>query len=680
MRKLEEKKAELDRVLTELESERASHRQTKRLLRENSEHKQIERAIEENEERYRSLFTQSRDGITLLSLDHVIMEANQHLADMLGYEIDDLIGVCVYDFFLPEEMSQAFKRAEKVSRGQVLPITERGIKRKDGSIFIGEANLSLVKGSDGQPLYLLGIIRDITERKQLEETLKEREAQLRQIGDNLPDSMVYRLVHTPDGRRSVSYISEGVERLYGISVEEAMKDINILYGMMLPEDLEAVILAEKRSLETLDRFDWEGRFRLRSGEIRWSRYHSKPSLLADGTRIWDGVALDITQQKKIEKARDQHLKELTTLHQIANELTNITDLPSNLDHVTKIIESHFDARFVIIAITHEDELIKPITQTEQNQKLPSVLPLSEAPRVQEVIDQGKTFIISDLQSSIHSPEIRAWAEDLNLYCALLTPLAMRGAVFGFVLICLDQKNRIFSADEIALAETISGDIASAIDNARLFSLVQNKAVADERIRIARDLHDSVTQTMYSVSIVAEALPRLLDRDREEAKRRAIHLRQMTLGALAEMRNLLFEFHPKALKDTGLNILVQQLSDVLTGRTRIPVDLFIEGDMQIPEDVKITFYRVTQEAFNNIAKHADATQVFVVLKSKLNTCRLSINDNGIGFDLDAINSEKLGLKIMHERVEEIGGNLIVKSAPDHGTQISLFWSGLPTEKS
>jgi signal transduction histidine kinase len=206
--------------------------------------------------------------------------------------------------------------------------------------------------------------------------------------------------------------------------------------------------------------------------------------------------------------------------------------------------------------------------------------------------------------------------------------------------------------------------------------VQDRAVAEERIRIARELHDSVTQTMYSVSIVAEALPRLLDRNNmEEAKRRAIHLRQMTLGALAEMRNLLFEFHPKALKDTGLNILVQQLSDALTGRTRIPVDLSIEGDIRIPKDVKIAFYRVAQEAFNNIAKHADATQVFVVLKSKPNTCRLSINDNGIGFDLDTVNSEKLGLKIMHERAEEVSGKLIVKSAPNHGTQISLSWSGL-----
>jgi signal transduction histidine kinase len=202
--------------------------------------------------------------------------------------------------------------------------------------------------------------------------------------------------------------------------------------------------------------------------------------------------------------------------------------------------------------------------------------------------------------------------------------------------------------------------------------VQFRAVEEERIRIARELHDSVTQTMYSVSIVAEALPRLLDRDLDEAKRRAIHLRQMTLGALAELRNLLFEFHPKALRDTRLSVLVRQLGDVLTGRTHIPVEITIAGDAQSPEDVKIAFYRIAQETFNNIAKHARANQVTVVLESVPNKFMLSIHDNGIGFDLETVNAEKFGLKIMRERAEAIGADLMVESSPNRGTLVSLMW--------
>ena len=206
-----------------------------------------------------------------------------------------------------------------------------------------------------------------------------------------------------------------------------------------------------------------------------------------------------------------------------------------------------------------------------------------------------------------------------------------------------------------------------------------RAAEEERIRIARELHDSVTQTMYSVSIVAEALPHLLETNLDEARRRAVHLRQMTLGALAELRNLLFEFHPKALQDTQLSILLRQLGEVLTGRTRIPVDLDISGNANLPENVKIAFYRIAQEAFNNISKYAQATHVNVVLESVPNKCKLLIQDNGIGFDLDSVNTEKLGLKIMQERAESIGADLTVKSSPDQGTKVSLFWQPAALKK-
>ena len=118
--------------------------------------------------------------------------------------------------------------------------------------------------------------------------------------------------------------------------------------------------------------------------------------------------------------------------------------------------------------------------------------------------------------------------------------------------------------------------------------------------------------------------------------------------------------------------MRQLSEVLTGRTRIPVDLDITKNAKLPEDVKIAFYRIAQEAFNNIDKYAQATQVNVVLESVPDKCKLSIQDNGIGFDLDSVHTEKLGLKIMLERAEKIGADLRVKSSPDQGTKVSLVW--------
>jgi signal transduction histidine kinase len=122
----------------------------------------------------------------------------------------------------------------------------------------------------------------------------------------------------------------------------------------------------------------------------------------------------------------------------------------------------------------------------------------------------------------------------------------------------------------------------------------------------------------------------------------------------------------------LSILLRQLGEVLTGRTRIPVELDIQENVPLPEDVKIAFYRVAQEAFNNIYKHAQATQVRVSLQSDSSGCKLCIQDDGTGFDLDAVDTEKLGLKIMQERATEIGAELKIESSINLGTLILLVW--------
>ena len=145
-------------------------------------------------------------------------------------------------------------------------------------------------------------------------------------------------------------------------------------------------------------------------------------------------------------------------------------------------------------------------------------------------------------------------------------------------------------------------------NKRLVAQERVSAAAEERRRLAGELHDSVTQTLYSVSLVAAALPRLLERNIEETKRSALHLRNMTLGALAEMRTLLYELRPETFANAKLTTLLQQAADVFTGRTHIPVEITVQGDPQPPAEVKLAFYRIAQEALNNAAKHAEATLI------------------------------------------------------------------------
>jgi PAS domain S-box-containing protein len=204
--------------------------------------------------------------------------------------------------------------------------------------------------------------------------------------------------------------------------------------------------------------------------------------------------------------------------------------------------------------------------------------------------------------------------------------------------------------------------------------VREKAAAasEERRRLARDLHDAVTQTIYSASLIAESLPIIWKRNPDEGHRNLAKLRQLVRGALAEMRTLLFELRPSALESAELGTLISQLSDALTGRTRIPVERELKETGSIPVEVKITMYRVTQEAMNNIAKHSEATRVDLKLQSDPDRVQLSIRDNGRGFDPGAMRDSGLGLGIMRERADEIGASLEVSSAPGEGTQVTVVW--------
>jgi PAS domain S-box-containing protein len=194
------------------------------------------------------------------------------------------------------------------------------------------------------------------------------------------------------------------------------------------------------------------------------------------------------------------------------------------------------------------------------------------------------------------------------------------------------------------------------------------AAAAERTRLAHDLHDAVSQTMFSASIIADVLPRLWDKNPEEGRRRLEEIRQLTRGALAEMRTLLFELRPAALADAELGYLLHQLAESITGRSRIPVEVFVEGQCNLQAEIKVALYRITQEALNNVAKHADATKALVTVNCKQNEVSLIISDNGKGFDINKVRAESLGLGIMRDRARGIGATVTINSEPGGGSEV------------
>jgi PAS domain S-box-containing protein len=205
-----------------------------------------------------------------------------------------------------------------------------------------------------------------------------------------------------------------------------------------------------------------------------------------------------------------------------------------------------------------------------------------------------------------------------------------------------------------------------------------RAILDERSRLARDLHDAVTQSLFSASLIADVLPRLWERDAVEGRRRLEELRALTRGALAEMRILLLELRPGALTEVPLAELLRHVADASTNRTPIGLDLRVDGDGALPPDVQIGLFRIVQEALNNVARHANARGVTIRLDQRAGHVELEVADDGVGFDPASVDASHLGLRIMRERAEAIGAAIVVDgrcggSAGGSGTRVAVRWS-------
>jgi PAS domain S-box-containing protein len=227
-------------------------------------------------------------------------------------------------------------------------------------------------------------------------------------------------------------------------------------------------------------------------------------------------------------------------------------------------------------------------------------------------------------------------------------------------------------------ESVAVFAADITEQKRLQKRAMEAAAAEERNRLARDLHDAVTQTIYSASLIAEVLPQVWERNPEEGRRNLTKLRALVRGALAEMRTMLFELRPAALEAADFETLLGQLGDALHGRTRIPVQVEYDDIPELLPSIKVTLYRIAQEAVNNIIKHASATQALIKLQRRENQVCLQVWDNGRGFDPQKNEKKGLGLGIMRERAETIGANLEITSQPKEGTQVSVCWQ-LPGQK-
>jgi signal transduction histidine kinase len=250
------------------------------------------------------------------------------------------------------------------------------------------------------------------------------------------------------------------------------------------------------------------------------------------------------------------------------------------------------------------------------------------------------------------------------------PLVVRDRPIGLLSLTSPIRDA-FSARDATLALAIARQAAVAIENARLHERARQAAVLEERQRLARELHDSVTQSLYAIALYAEATSRAItDRDPESASANLQQISESTQEALGEMRLLLYELRPPLLEEQGLTAALRSRLHAVEARAGLTTEFDSSGEERLPAAKEQELYRLAQEALNNVLKHAHATRVSVRLEAGAAGTLLEIADDGVGFDLSVDGSEGYGLPGMRERAERLGGRFEVESASGKGTRVRV----------
>jgi signal transduction histidine kinase len=394
------------------------------------------------------------------------------------------------------------------------------------------------------------------------------------------------------------------------------------------------------------------------------------------------------ENARLYAAEHRRSEQFRVIAEIGRRLTSIIDLEELLKQVVTLIQEAFGYYHVAIGLVAGDEVVYQYGAGELWQQPGFYM----EPARLKVGSEGLSGWVAAHGTALNIPDVSKEPRYVAITGSqgrseLIVPMIVKDQVIGTLDVLSD---RISAFDEIDLLvmQSLAHQVGAAIENARLFQEVKQRAEQEERSRLARELHDAVTQTLFSASLIAEAVPTAWEKDPQQGRDLLLELRSLSRGALAEMRTLLLELRPAALVETRLEDLLRQLGEAASGREGMPVNVLIEGKGTLPSEVHIALYRIAQEALNNVVKHARASHVTIRLCCNCAELKegcqrqcvlLSIIDDGRGFDLAHAPHDRLGLGIMQERADAIGANLFVDSQPGEGTQVSVMWEQLEARR-
>ena len=396
-------------------------------------------------------------------------------------------------------------------------------------------------------------------------------------------------------------------------------------------------------------------------------FNSKDLSLLSSVGGQMGVAIENSRLFDAEQYRAEQFRLIAA---VGRRFSSLLDINQVILQVVRLVQQTFGYYHVAIGLVEGDDVVYRVGagalwDNPQFDFWPARLRVGKEGITGWVAAHGEPVLVPDVRQDGRY----VWMRGSGCLSELTVPIISRGDVIGVLDVQSDQVN-YFDDTDLVVIQALANQAGAAIRNARLYEQAQQAAVLEERSRLARDLHDSVTQSIYSLTLLAEAGQRMIQNGQfDQACENQMRIQDIAQQSLQDMRLLVYELRPAELKEMGLIKALERRLEVVERRAGIEARLLAADDLQLPQEVEETLYRIAQEALNNALKHARALAVVVQIGCAGSLVEMLIRDNGRGFEpLEIGEKGGLGLKNMQERVQEIGGELQIDSHVGNGTTV------------
>jgi PAS domain S-box-containing protein len=625
------------------------------VARDVSERESSRKALEQSEARFRAIFENASVGIGLSDLTGRMIDVNDAVARMEELTRDEIVGRHFLEFTTPEDGEKQIQLLHQIVEGKIQAFEiEKRYFRKDGTPFWVRNSTSLVPATPGEtPKYVVSVIENVDARKRAEESLRESERRYRLIAENV-DDVVWSAQWTPPdlaggapmARESPSflasalagwrfeYISPSVERLFGFTVEECMRETPEY--RRVPELFPATALGVLRDLAAH-----------RPGEL-FRRTFELPLFAKDGSQKWCEITVTILPTEPDEPLRLLGiLRDITERHDAEEALQKsefqFRTLFENLPDVVEIIDYDGKIHFV----NHgSDEL------TTETLRGGDILSFVTEPTEEHCRAQFEKAVATNTVQTIDVRTVtgRYW------HCRLV-PMTGRGLMNRAMVICTETTAEKMAAEAIRKEQAL---LQQMID-------LQER----ERRYLSYEIHDGFAQQITGALFHLETFMRLRESDAALAEKNLAQSAAMLRRSIDETRRLISGLRPPILDEAGILAALEYL--VCENRERSGIDIMFRNNLKasrLAPPLESAVFRIVQESLANACRHSGGDFIRVELCQEENWLRVAVFDEGVGFDPANVPNDRFGLRSIRERARLLGGKAEIRSTPGDGCLVSV----------